>query len=70
MHLEPGRVRGMVADAVRDDGCIPCHKTIRRDDVQPAICRGFFDAYADRVWVLRAAVGMDAVVFDDAPPDR
>jgi hypothetical protein len=41
MHLQPGRVRDMVAEVKRREGCIPCHATFD-DDVQ-AICRGQFD---------------------------
>jgi hypothetical protein len=51
MQLQPGRVRGMVAatrpsrDHRRQPTAshIPCHDTIYREDVRPAICRGFFD---------------------------
>jgi hypothetical protein len=41
MHLQPGRVRQMLADVRRKDGCIPCHETLD-DDVQ-AVCRGQYD---------------------------
>lgn len=41
MRLEEGRVEQMVHDAIRDDGCIPCHKHL--DGPGQAVCRGFFD---------------------------
>lgn len=43
MRLEPGRVEQMVADATREESCIPCHNTL---DGQQAICRGFYDRHA------------------------
>ncbi|MFD5428257.1 hypothetical protein [Streptomyces sp. NPDC127084] len=39
MHLEPGRVAGMVNTAVADEGHIVCHKTLGTES--PAICAGF-----------------------------
>lgn len=42
MHLQPGRVREMVAKVKRDESCIPCHDTF--DDEKQAVCRGQFDA--------------------------
>lgn len=47
MHLDPGRVEGMVEEATRRDSCIPCHQTIHtgRRNVQ-AVCRGFYDRHA------------------------
>ena len=42
MELRPGRVAGMVAEALENDSFIPCHKTL---DGQRAVCRGFWDGY-------------------------
>jgi hypothetical protein len=42
MHLQPGRIRAMVAEVRRTEGCIPCHKTL--DLREQAVCRGQFDA--------------------------
>lgn len=59
MHLDPGRVRGMVEECLADDaGNIPCHDTLGGPE---AICRGFWDGYADRQAVLRLAVAMGIV---------
>lgn len=41
MHLQPGRVRAMLARVRHDQGCIPCHKTLDRKE--QAVCRGQFD---------------------------
>lgn len=71
MLLEPGRLKGMIAQALRDGSCIPCHSTIRRDDgVQPAICRGFFDRYGSRVVALRLADHLDMLVFENPPGEE
>jgi hypothetical protein len=43
MQLQPGRVAGMVQEAVRHDSCITCHDTL---DGKQAVCRGFFDKHA------------------------
>jgi hypothetical protein len=64
MSLQKGRVRGMVDGAVADESCIPCHKTIYEEDVQPAICRGFWDAHRHRVGTLQVAERLDMVVYD------
>jgi len=66
--LMPGRVAGMVLEARADQTVIPCHMTIRRDDVQPAICRGYFDRNADRIDALQIAQRLDMVTYDDPPP--
>lgn len=55
MGLNAGRVKGMVDESVADGGCIPCHKTTFGQRDQEAICRGFFDAHADRVQALEVA---------------
>lgn len=41
MHLQSGRVRGMVEHVWRNESCIPCHKTL--DQKEQAVCRGQFD---------------------------
>ncbi len=66
MDLPAGRLAGMVRDACGGDGCIPCHNTIRRDDVAPAVCRGFFDRFPTTP--LQMAVRLDLIEHDPAPP--
>jgi hypothetical protein len=61
MTLEPGRVKDMVDACLRDPegaGNIPCHETL---DGRQAICRGFWDGYSDRLWLLRMAAVMGVV---------
>ena len=40
MALRSGRLKDMVAQVQRDQGCIPCHQTLDGDN---AVCRGQFD---------------------------
>jgi hypothetical protein len=67
--LAPGRVGNMVLDARRAESVIPCHMTIYDDEVQPAICRGYFDNSADSVPALRLAQLMGLITYD-APPSK
>lgn len=55
MTLAKGRVKEMVEDSIADGAAITCHKTIHGQAEQEAICRGFFDSYADQVPALRLA---------------
>lgn len=43
MHLNPGRLAGMVADVKTKGGYVTCHETLNRPLRQRAICRGSFD---------------------------
>jgi len=61
MSLEPGRRDGMQADAIRDEGVIPCHKTIHLGGDE-SVCRGFFDV-AKHEGLLAAAERLGIVVF-------
>jgi hypothetical protein len=48
MHLNPGRLRDLVAQARTGDGFIVCHSTLpgmAPPGVRPAVCRGFADRY-------------------------
>ena len=55
MDLKPGRVKGMVAEAVREDTAIICHSTLDRDH---AVCRGFYDGYRTLPLVLATVMGV------------
>ena len=55
MHLEPGRVDGMVADAVASDSTIVCHQTL---DGPNAGCRGFYDRHATPPLQIAVRLGM------------
>jgi hypothetical protein len=65
MRLVPGRLAGMVRDAVRDDSCIPCHETIYDDTIRPAVCRGFFDRHATQP--LQVADRLGLIEWDPVP---
>ena len=62
MHLEPGRKDGMQADAIRDEGVIPCHQTIHGRREQESVCRGFFDV-AKHEGLLAVAERLDIIEF-------
>lgn len=57
MHLQRGRVKSMVRDALAGGGYITCHSTLTGPQnptrVQAAVCRGFFDGYGHLSNVLR-----------------
>lgn len=56
MHLQPGRVREMVARVRKIEGCIPCHKTL--GDKQQAVCRGQFEAAKTQPLQIAERLGM------------
>lgn len=70
MMLTPGRLRGMIRGAISDQSCIPCHSTIRRDDVEPAICHGFYTRYAREITALRLARHLGSIVYDHPPKSQ
>lgn len=65
MSLRSGRVRGMIDSALENDSCITCHSTIYRDDVEPSICRGFFDRH--KTLPIRLALTMGLIEYDETP---
>ena len=58
MSLSKGRVKEMVASAVKDRSCIVCHDTLgtRRN----AVCRGFFDKYPTQPLQIAERLGLIA----------
>lgn len=60
MDLSPGRVRGLVEDAIDAGTAITCHKTLI-DDRDNALCGGFYDAYSDQVPVLQIAKRLNII---------
>jgi guanyl-specific ribonuclease Sa len=51
MHLGPERLQAFIADALAAGTFVVCHDTLtygNYPDYGPAICRGFYDAYAGR----------------------
>lgn len=54
MHLQPGRVKGMVQESLARGSFITCHSTLPIAGAPvAAICRGFFDRYGPRSNVIR-----------------
>ena len=50
MHLGPERLRAVIAEALAAGTFVVCHDTLTYGDYPdygPAICRGFYDAYAE-----------------------
>lgn len=67
MHLPPERMREITVGNVQADSALTCHSTLYRDDVEHAVCRGFFDRYGSATLPLRLAQLLDRVVFDAVP---
>lgn len=59
MHLDPGRCQETTAEAIREGGVIPCHKTLGGDE---AVCRGFFDVAKHEVAGLSVAERLGIMV--------
>ena len=62
MRLQPGRVQGMVKQAMKKESCIPCHETLSGDG---AVCRGFFDRY--KTQPLQIAERLKFIKFVEPP---
>jgi hypothetical protein len=70
MKLRPGRLKGMISDAVVDEGCIPCHDRLLTNGYLggDAVCRGFYDRY--RTQPLQIAYRLGLIEFthrEEAP---
>ena len=80
MYLGPERLRAVIADVLAAGTFVVCHDTLTYGDYPdygPAICRGFYDAYANRspaLILLRACQRLVEVLppeirfSDPAPP--
>lgn len=62
MHLRPGRLQDLVRENLDAGALLTCHSTLYRDDVEEAACRGFLDAYGDRVNVVRVMERLAAML--------
>src|SRR5688572_23813621 len=73
MHLAPGGLRSLVDAALaKDNGHIPCHDTLPYGNYQSvpgAICRGYWDRYADQVQLLQVAKRLGFVIEVPRPED-
>lgn len=63
MHLDGGRLKGMVDASLENDSAIVCHSTLNGAH---AVCRGFFDRH--QTTPLQLAEHMDMLAFVD--PDK
>lgn len=61
MHLRPGRLRGMIRESLAADSGIPCHKTLYGER---AVCRGFYDRYADATLLCRFGGIVGVILID------
>lgn len=62
MTLSDGRLRDLIDQNLKADAALTCHKTIGHD---PAVCRGFFDAY--ETTPLRLAKAFRIIEEDPCP---
>lgn len=68
--VDGARVAGMVRETMDEPGAtVVCHSTLYRDDVEHAICRGWYDRLGDRDPILRMAAAM-GVLVEDPPPAK
>lgn len=70
MHLQAGRLAELARVNIEADSALTCHSTLYRDDVDQAVCRGYYDAYRDRSTPLRLADAMGLIELDPDPPKR
>jgi hypothetical protein len=69
MHLGPDRLRAITGQALAAGTFVVCHDTLTYGDFPdygPAICRGFFNAYADRSPALILLRAFQRLI--EAPP--
>lgn len=69
--VDGARVAGMVRDTKDEVGAtIPCHSTLYRPGKQEnAICRGWWDRFADDDPILRMAQSQGVVEYQPVPDD-
>ncbi len=69
MHLAPGRVRQLAAEALATNGHIVCHSTLPAlapPGTKGAICRGFANAHGNAIFALRIGAAFGRIV--EVPP--
>ncbi len=70
MYLGPERLRAVIGDALAAGTFVVCHDTLTYGDFPdygPAICRGFYDAYASRSFAL-SLLGACGLLVEVPPP--
>jgi hypothetical protein len=66
MHLDEGRRDKMVAGAVKNESCIPCHSHLHSGAKVEPVCRGFYDNHATVTIRLAEVMGIIEWVDDTA----
>ncbi len=56
MSLNPGRVKGMVEDVVREDSFTPCHQTLTGEH-PPTLCHGMTERHPGALYRLFDQMG-------------
>jgi hypothetical protein len=72
MYLGPERLRAIIADALAAGTYVVCHDTLTygdHPDYGPAICRGFYDAFANRSPALTLLQACQRLV-EIPPPEQ
>lgn len=70
LDLGPGRLKELAGDLRRRDDFLLCHNSyepLGPVGAQPAICRGFFDAYGVEITAIRMAKILGLLVEIDPP---
>lgn len=69
MHLQGGRLKDLVESNLGADSALTCHQTLPGWPyvAEPAVCRGFFDAYSNDSTPLRLAKIMGMIEYDPQP---
>lgn len=62
MRPEPGRLAAMVAEAKADESAIICDSTLYHEDIDNAVCRGFYDRHLTQPLQIAERLGL--VEFD------
>jgi hypothetical protein len=68
MHLEPGRLAALVAQARANESAIICHTTLADDGTGNAACRGFYDRHLTQPLQIAQRLGL--VSFDPVDPTQ
>lgn len=72
MHLGPARLAAFVRETLQRDSYVVCHDTLTYNDhpdFGPAICRGFFDAYANQSLALKILRSYNRLIEVDPPAE-
>jgi hypothetical protein len=69
MSLYEGRMHDLVMSNLDGDTALTCHQTLYRSGVPEGLCRGYVDAYGDRVTPLRVAAAMGIITYV-TPPEK